>query len=355
VGLRVPLIYKNQAQFGLDIGTHTAKVVQLRKVGHTTVAQGFGYAYFPQDTIVEGIIVDPKELAAAIKPLLQKLSYGSLTSKRAIAGLPAAKLFTRTLQLPPMNAADLGQAVHYEVEQYVPVPITDLYIDYEIINHTTDKEAKIDVLMMAAPRAIVDSYIKLFDHLGLEIGAVESNMTAVVRSLLHSGDAGGSTMVMDIGSLSSDMTIYDKFTPLTGTVAIGGETYTNLLSDALGLQKDQANEIKIKFGIGPSGLHDKIYPVLEPQLTTVVKEVKKVVKYYQDRGGGKQKVQSMVISGGTAGLPGLREFYEQQIGLPLKVADPWRNIDIKKPPIDSQHEAPMYTTAIGLALRGLMT
>jgi type IV pilus assembly protein PilM len=352
--VRVPLIYKDTPQFGLDIGTHTVKAVQLRRSGHKTTVQGYGYAYFPREAVVEGIIVDPEQMAEAIKPLLQKLSFGKLTSKRAITSLPAAKLFTRTLQLPHMSDADLSQAVQYEVEQYVPVPLTDLYIDYEIINNTPGPEGHIDVLMMAAPRAIVDSYLKLFDKLGLEMGAIEGSMTAVVRALLHSGDAGGSTLVMDIGSVSSDLTIYDRFTPLTGSVNIGGETYTDTLIKTLGIKPDQANEIKIKFGIAPSDLREKVFSALEPQFKAVAKEVRRVVKFYQDRGDGKQKVQSMVISGGTASMPGLDNYYLAEIGLPLKIADPWRNIELGKSQLDSRREAPMYATAIGLALRGLL-
>ncbi len=352
--MRVPLIHKDAPQFGFDIGTHSVKVVQLRRAGHGTAVQAYGYAFFPREAVVEGIIVDPDEIVSAVKPLLQKLSYGHLTSRRAITGLPAAKLFTRTLQLPPMNADDLSQAINFEVEQYVPVPVNDLYIDYEIINTTPGKDGHIDVLMMAAPRAIVDSYIKLFDKLGLEIGAIEGNMTAVVRALLHSGDAGSSTMVMDVGSITSDLTIYDRFTPLTGSVPIGGEHYTETLVKTLGIKPDQANEIKVKFGVGPSGMRDKLFAALEPQFKSIGKEAKRVVKFYQDRGGGQQKVKAMVISGGSANMPGLADWFRKDLALPLTIADPWKNLEIKKQPAELQKEAAMYTTAIGLALRGLL-
>lgn len=353
--MQVPLVYKNAPQFGFDVGNRTVKVAQLHRDGHKISIQGYGYAYFPSDAIVEGIIVDPEEIAKAIKPLLRKLSYGKITSKRVITGLPTAKLFTRTIQLPPMSAAELSQAVGYEVEQYVPVPLSDLYIDYEVINHGNDKnDGKIDILMVAAPRAIVDSYIQLFDKLGLEIGAIESNMTAVVRALLHSGDATTSSLVMDIGSKTSDITIYQKYIPLTGSVAIGGEAYTDSMVKTLGIKRDQANEIKVKFGVGPSDMRAKILEALTPHMQATVKEVKRVVKYYEERGGGKHKVDSMIISGGSAATPGLGSYLEQQIGLPLKVADPWRNINTKKTHLDTEREAPMYATAIGLALRGLL-
>lgn len=356
--MRVPLIYKDAPQFGFDIGTHTIKVVQLKRSGRKTTVEGFGYCFFPVEAMSEGIVVDPAEMAKAVKPLLQKLTYGKLTSRRVITGLPAAKLFTRTLQLPIMNQSDLDQAIRYEVEQYVPVPMTDLYIDYEIVNTTRSKdnpqEGTLDVLMMAAPRAIVDSYIKLFDALGLEIGAIEANMTAVVRALIHSGDAGGSTLVMDIGSIASDLTIYDRFIPLSGSVPIGGEQYTDALVKSLNIKVDQANEIKEKFGVSPSGMRDKVFAALEPQLQTVAKEARRVIKFYESRGSQQPKVGSLVISGGTAQMPGIVDYFKAEVKLPLIVANPWKNLELKHAAPELTLDAPRYATAIGLALRGLL-
>lgn len=350
--MRVPLVYKAAPQFGFDIGNHTVKIVQLRQAGHKTVVQAYGSEFFPREAVAEGIIVDPQEIAKAVTPLLRKLPYGRLTARRAIVGLPAAKLFTRTLQLPPMDSGDLVQAVHYEVEQYVPMPITDLYIDYETI--AVGPDGQLDVLMMAAPRAIVDSYLKLFEILGMDVSAVEANMTAVVRGLLHSGDVTGSSLVIDIGSVSSDITIYNKFIPLTGSVPVGGEHYTQALIKQLGIKQDQANEIKEKFGIGPSGMHDKVVAALQPQFQTVIKEARRVVKFYQSRSSNQQKVGSMVLSGGSACMPGLADYFSREVGLPLTTANPWNNLQIHKPPANHAQEAPMYSTAVGLALRGLL-
>lgn len=352
--MRVPLIYREAPRFGFDIGTHTIKVVQLRRSGNSTAVQGFGYAYFPREAIVEGIIAEPEQIAEVVRPMLRKLSYGKLTAKRVVTGLPTAKLFTRTLNLPAMSPAELDQAISYEIEQYVPVPLNDLYIDYEVIHPASGKDGQSQILTIAAPRAIVDSYIQLFDLLGLEIGALESGMTAVVRALLHSGDAGGSTLVMDIGSLETDLTIYEKYTPLTASIPVGGDSFTDTITSKLSLKRDQANEIKVKFGIGGSGLHDKILPAIEPNLQTIIKEVKRVIKYYEERGDGKQKVTSIAISGGSASMPGLGDYLQAKLGLPLRVSDPWRNINTKKAHLDTNHEAPLYTTAVGLALRGLL-
>src|SRR4051812_25716724 len=115
--MRVPLVYHNQPLFGFDIGTRTAKLIQLKPGSKQMQVLGYGYATFPEDAIVEGIIVDPQEIAAALKPLMKKMTYGKITASRIAASLPVAKVFTRVLELPPMKPDDLGQAVRLEAEQ----------------------------------------------------------------------------------------------------------------------------------------------------------------------------------------------------------------------------------------------
>ena len=176
--MRVPLIYRDEPIFGFDLGTRSAKMIQLKPGTKQMEVLGYGYANFPEDAIVEGIVVDPKEIAKALAPLLKSMTYGKITSKRVAASLPVAKVFTRVLELPPTNPADLAQAVRLEAEQYIPVPLPDLYIDSETIESGPDHN---QVLMVAAPRAIVDSYIKLFDMMELEVALVESSLSAATR------------------------------------------------------------------------------------------------------------------------------------------------------------------------------
>jgi type IV pilus assembly protein PilM len=344
--MRVPLIYHDRPIFGFDLGSRTAKLVQLRPGGKNMQVLGYGYANFPGEAIVEGIIVDPKEVAEALAPVMKQMSFGHISATRVAASLPVAKVFTRVLELPPMNPADLGAAVRLEAEQYIPVPLPDLYIDYEIIEQQSEH---IDVLMVAAPRAIVDSYIKLFDLMNLEVSFVESSLLAVTRAIVSATVLTKPTLVADIGSNSIDLTVHDKVIRLTDTIALGGDTLTTQLVSDLGITREQANEIKFKFGLGPSGLQQKIVPSLQKPLGKICSEMKRVIKYYQDRSGDKRPVEMIIISGGSASMPGLDEFLTAEIGLPVTIADPWAGLQLKRLQAVSKFDAPMYTTAIGLA------
>ncbi|MBW3538232.1 type IV pilus assembly protein PilM [Candidatus Parcubacteria bacterium] len=350
--MRVPLIYRDQPVFGFDIGSRTAKFVQLHPHSGGHQVTGYGYANFPVDAIAEGIIADPERIAQALKPALAHPFAGQISARRAAVSLPVAKVFTRILRLPPMTAADLEQAVHFEAEQYVPVPMNDLYIDYETVKASL-KSAKqhTDVLMVAAPRAIVDSYIKLFDLLGLEVDSLETSLAAITRAMISANRSQRTSLVVDFGSKSADLAIYDQVIRLTGTIPIGGDDLTEAMVKSLGISPDQAQEIKYKFGIGDSGMQSKIMEAIEGRLTTVVAEVKKVVKYYQERSEDKAEVGTLILTGGSASMPGLVDYLYKALNIPIIVGNPWLNLATKKLPKLDKLEAPMYTTAIGLALR----
>jgi type IV pilus assembly protein PilM len=368
--LQVPLIYKEAPLFGFDVGNRSIKVVQIKQTGKKLRVLGYGHAAFPSDAIVEGIVSDPELIAKHVKPLFRQPQAGHVNSRRAIIAIPAAKVFIRSLKLPKMDKGDLEQAIRFEAEQYVPVPMADLYIDYEIIpkeqalltqpTQPSGKSAQppgageehIDVLMVAAPRAIVDSYIKLFDYLGLEIDSIETTLAAITRAMIAVSNTNESSMVLDFGSRSADMAIYNQTVRLTGSISVGGDDMTDTLVKSLSISPDQANEIKYKFGVGTSGLQSKILEALEPKLQLIAAEIKKVTKYYKDRSENKEQVKNITLTGGSASMPGLIDYLYKATGLPFVIGDPWLRLDLGHLPKATKLEAPMYATAIGLALRG---
>ena len=185
------------------------------------------------------------------------------------------------------------------------------------------KEAQLSVLMVAAPRAIVNSYIQLFDILGLEIDSIEASLTSITRAMLLGGASDKATLVIDFGSRSADLAIYDRVVRLTGSITVGGDDLTTTMSKNLGITLDQANEMKYKFGIGKSGLQGKITEALTPQLQQITSEMKKVIKFYADRNDKKPPISTIILSGGSASMPGLGEYLSAQLGLPIQVGNTW--------------------------------
>lgn len=352
--MKQPLIYKPAPTFGLDVGSHTVKLVQLAGSAKQPHMVGYGYAPFPPDSIVEGIISDPELVANAIKQVIAQPKGGKISARRTVLSVPASKVFTRTLVLPPkMSNEELGQAVSYEAEQYVPVPINDLYLDFEkVTNRSDDKD--VSVLVVAAPRAIIDSYIKLFDFLDVEVDAIETGLSAITRAMISANHPDQAALVVDFGTAAADVAIYENGMRITGTFNAGGDDLTQTLVKQLGITTEQANEIKYKFGLKSSGLQPKILEALKPQLSTVTSEIKKILKYYQDRGESKTKIETMILTGGTSAMPGLIDYLYKELGVPAIIGDPWLGLNSKYVGTVNKLEAPMYTTAIGLAQRGLL-
>lgn len=354
--MRIPLVYNDAPHLGFDLGRHEVKLVQLAGSRRHPKLVGYASALFSPDAIIEGIIADPELIVEAVRNALKKPHYGRFTARRVATGLPTAKTFTRTLRLPAMSQADLEQAVGFEVEQYVPVPIADLYVDHQIIDRTHDPDGDhLEVLMVASPRAIVDSYIKLFDLLRLEVGLIETSMSATVRAISSVGHIPQSMLIMDIGSDSTDISIVNKYTRVSGTVATGGEQLTLSLVKDLGVKTDQATEIKAKFGLKKSGMQDKIMTSLRPSLDAITKEAQKVLKFYRDRNEHQQPIEVVILSGGTANMPGLTDYLQEQLGLPVQVANPWQPFNEKSYKDVPVTERVNYVTAIGLAETGLLS
>ncbi|HSX23485.1 MAG TPA: type IV pilus assembly protein PilM, partial [Candidatus Saccharimonadales bacterium] len=297
--------------------------------------------------ISNGIITDPTAIAKAAYELFDKHLVGDITTRRVAVAVPAARTFTRTLTLPSLSSSDLAEAVRLETEQYVPVPIEELYVDY-VVTKKTEKEQ--DLLAVAVPRKIVDSYVQLASILGLEIVAVETTIGAAGRLFLHSEQNDVPTVLIDLGSLSSDITIYDEGLIVTGTVPGGGDSFTAEIAKKLSVSREEAHVIKTKYGLGMSKKQKEITEGLSPILEQMLKEIRRMIRYYEERSGTTRKIGQIVTMGGGANMPGLSEHMTNALRLPVRTCDPWQHMDFDGLQPPNTIEKSLYVTVTGLAL-----
>jgi Tfp pilus assembly PilM family ATPase len=143
------ILYRDRPMFGLDIGHGKMKAMQVDRLpGRPAVVTGYGISRFEPSAVVNGEIVKPELLAQAAHQLFEKNLVGSITSTRVACALPTAHTFSRPMSLPPMDHHDIVEAIHLEAGQYIPVPIDNLYIDYEV---SRQDEHGIELLLVAAP------------------------------------------------------------------------------------------------------------------------------------------------------------------------------------------------------------
>lgn len=345
------ILYKDKPLFGLDVGTSSIKVMQLgplRKNKKTRPIIGYGSIQYDKSAVVDGEVVDPEIVAKALKEMFESSLIGDITTRRVAMSLPVARTYNRVLSLPLLKEKELDEAVRLEAEQYIPVPLEDLYIDFDVISKS---DKGYEVLLSAAPKKIVDSYIALTNLLGLEIVALETSISASGRLVGNAENNDVPTILVDCGSLSVDITIYDKQLIVTGTIPGGGDTFTELIASKLDVSPQIAHTIKTKYGISYSKKQSEIIEAIEPILHSIIKEVRKMVRYYEERDDGKdRKIGQVITLGGGANLPGLSEYLTDKLRLPARMCNPWTNIDFGKLQPPNDVEKTMYITAAGLAL-----
>ncbi|MEI7818687.1 MAG: type IV pilus assembly protein PilM [bacterium] len=352
-----PLIEKKQSVFGLDIGRHEVKFVQLKSTRHGEKLVGLGSIPLSGETVIEGIIAEPEALADTIIEGLAHPARGHINSRVAIIGLPQAHLFSRIINIPAVRHDKLKDAVLWEAQQYIPMPISDLYTDHEIVKTTKDETGvirELEIVLVAAPRAIVDSYIKLCQFSHIQPRAMEVSLNANIRALHPRVEERTATLMIDAGSVTTDMAIITDYIQVTTTVNIGGDSFTDSIVKRLKITTDQAEEIKLKFGVTQSDLQSKILEAVSPHITRLSNEIAKLIKYYEERSKSTTpiKVSQVMITGGGSRMPGLAHIISQKTQLPVDISSPWDKQKTSGGQDLPKNLGPIYTTAYGLAMRG---
>lgn len=342
--------FKNKPLFGLDIGSASLKVMQLEPSSLETKQPrivGYGAAKFDRKAVEDGVITAPELIAESLLTLFKSGLNGDITTRRVAMAIPAYRTFTRAISLPALKPKEIADAVQFEAEQYIPLPPEDIYLDYTVIS--TQKDAT-EVFAVAVPKKIVDSYLVLAKLLGLEVVAIETTLGGGSRLFSQDKQSSGASVIIDFGSLSSDISIFDKNILVTGTVQGGGAIFTNSIKEKLGVTPTEAIIIKNKYGLSLSKKQAEIREALEPILQQIVREIRRMIRYYEERYGTAQPIVQVITLGGGANMPGLTEYLTAALRLPVRPSEPWQYFQYKGLAQPNMADRPMYATAAGLAL-----
>jgi type IV pilus assembly protein PilM len=350
---KIPSFFHDKPLFGLDIGHGSLKVMQLNapvaKSGHPRTVQlvGYGYAEFDKAALVNGVIVQPEVIAKAAQELFANNLIGDITTRRAAIAIPAYRTFTRSLQVPQLKRSELAEAVQLEAEQYISLPLEQLYLDYQVTQQTADATT---LFVVAVPQTIVDSYLELSQILGLEMVLIEPTLASSGRLFSIDEQSDVASLIIDFGSQSADISIFDKQVLVTGTVEGGGENFTASIRSKLGVTPAEAQLIKTRYGLSVSKRQTQIKEALEPTLQQIVKEIQRMMRYYDEHYGTEHSVGQIITLGGGANMPGLSEYLTNATRLAVRHSDPWQYFHQNDLAVPSDADKPMYATAAGLSL-----
>ncbi len=339
--------YRDKPIFGLSLGFNDLRIMQVKDSKHGPEVQAYGCCTFDPAALKDGVIIDINAVAKTAKELLQNGITGKITTRRVIVSIPASRTFSRAVKLPKLGEKELNDAVRLEAEQYIPLPIDDLYLDHTVI---AQNETDVELFAVAAPKNIIDSYVALTKMLDLEVVAIETTIDSAARLFSISKHDVTPTVLIDFGPNSVDITIFDNVILATGTVSGGGESFTERIANYMGVSAQEAQDIKGKYGLSYSDKQTQITKALDPILEQFFKEVQRMIRYYEERYPKRQKISQVVLMGSGAGIPGLSEHMTDALRLPVRPIEPWQTVTFGslKPP--EQQESLGYMSAAGAAM-----
>lgn len=339
------LFYKTKPIIGLDFSRTGIRVVsadRMKKQIH-----GYGSIELDPSKVLDDLEVSRSYLAQKVSELFTDNIVGKLESNRLALSVPAVRTFARTFSMPADQESHIKQAVDLEVEQYIPMPIENLYVDHEIISRS---KKDLTVLMCAVPRKLVDDLLDILNEAGLEVAAIEPSIYAVSRLLDMTREGGMPTVIVDIGPGGTDIAVFDKAVRVTGGLTVGGNTLTLDIAKKMNLTVENAHQLKVLSGLSPGPRQAKVTAALRPSLTRITNETKKIIRFYIDRFPNEPKLEQLLIVGSGSNVPGIGEFFTNELVMPARVASPWQSLEFTGTDQPSKHLRARLVTAAGLAL-----
>lgn len=338
------LFFKDKPIIGLDISTTSIKLMSVDTRRWEVL--GYGSVDVDPAQMETSLDTDGKYIEEQIQLLMKEKLLGVFGSDHVVMSIPTSRTYSRSVTIPSSVTSPLDESIRLEAEQYIPLPIAQLYLDYEITNK--DKDAT-TALLCAVPRKIVDNCVSAASSNNLKVIMVEPGMLSVSRLLRYTEDGSLPTVIVDIGAASTDVAVIDSTIKVTGGLPIGGNTFTLDISEKLKVNLEKAHQLKVLNGLSSSPKQKAIVGALEPNLKRIVQEIKKIIRYYIERVPGARNIEQVIIVGGGSNVPGIGDYFTDSLVIASRVASPWQMLNFAKLPQPARQFKPRYLTVAGLA------
>jgi len=341
---------KNQA-FGLDIGATTIKLVWLSGGKGNFIFKSSLISPAPPKGMLSESPLDEEEMAQTIS---KSVAAAGITTKLVNVALAENQVYTKVLDMPVLSDKELRSAIYWEAEQYIPVPLANVTLAWNVLKRpekATEPNEKMQVLMVGAPTALVNKYQKVTSLAGLTINAMETEILSTVRALVPN-ETFPPTFIISIGAISTSFAIVrNGIMVFTYSMSIGGTAINRAIAADLNLTSAQAEEYKKVYGFSEKTFGGKIGKATEPILNSILSEVKKSLAFYTQKYKDDAPIRQILLSGGTAKLPGIEVFFANNSGIETAIANPWKILASQSIPKEILDNGPDYTIAVGLAMR----
>ncbi len=347
--LRLSSLGRSTDTVGIDIGTYSTKVVELQYKGDR--AHLITYGEFPNTRYLKnagsaGFLRSPDNEIADL--IINSLHETGIIEKTAIFGIPVSSSFVTIVTMPKLPQKEIEQAIPYEARKYIPIPISEVVLDWNILEKK-DSEKEVDVLLVAVPRELIDKFKRVAELAHVNPTALEVETFSEVRSLI--GEDLLPTIIINIGHLSSTIAIADeKILRYSSYFAHGSLELTRALEGGLGIAKDRAEAVKRELGFSEKAEEKEIVSVMLPIMEVLFLEIERALSLYNRRTS--RKVQKAIMTGAGAQLKGVIDYASTSLKMEVRKGNPFAKI-VAPPALEPvlREIGPSFSVAVGLALR----
>ncbi len=363
-------IGSNDGYVALDIGSSSIKLVEaaVDKSGYRALK--LGILPLPENAIQNNMVVDSKSVAEVIRQLIQEQG---VSAKKVISAVPGRAVIMKKVQMPKQESAELEANIEFEAQNVIPENLENVNLDHQVLSDSADGN-KMDVLLVAVKKEIVNSYSTVIEDAGLEPTVMDVDYFAL-ENMYEANYAGeavkGVVGLIHIGAQNTSISLLQNgVSTFTGDLSIGGAYFTDALASHAGLSAAAAESFKLT-GVAEDHKGLALAALLQPTIEELAEEIRRTVSLYgavpsdaeeirrtvslygavpSDEGDG---LKTIYLSGGGAKLIGLRALLEERMSVPVRLSEPFRSFTVNKN-IDREYlleSAPSFAVAAGLSIR----
>ena len=363
----MPIPKKNQL-VGLDIGSHSVKLVEIDDSKKGMILKNFGTIGLPKDAIVEGTIKEIEIVASSIKNLFKMLHVKNKNVATSISGF---SVIPKKISISKRDELELESSIQEEAEQYIPFDISDVNLDYEILTREeeeveteteTEEGAKeedsdlMDVMLVAAKKDIIEDYVSLIHLAGLNPAVLDVDAFAIQNAFeMSAEETSGCYAIVSVGAEELGINaIKNRMSIFTRDSSYGGSQITEAIMSKLDTSYEEAEKIKLG-GTKMDKERGTLEEIFTSSISGWVQEIKRALDFlsttYPD-----ETIEKILITGGASRLPGFAKYLEMETDIPIEQLNPFANLQINEKTFDPRYlnyMAPQAGVAVGLALRSI--
>ena len=338
---------------GLDISSTAVKLLELSQSGTRFRVETYAVEPLPPNSVVEKNITDVEAVGEAIRRAHKRSGTRTRHAAVAVAG---SSVITKIITMPAgLSDNDLETQIEFEADQYVPYPLDEVNLDFEVVGPSEANPESVDVLLAACRSENVDMRTAAIETGGLEtdIMDVESfaseNAFALLADQLPDQGMDKTIAVIDVGATMTTLNVmHDLKSIYTRDTVFGGKQLTEEIMRRYGLSYEEAGMAKRQGGLPENYVTD----VLEPFKEAMAQQASRSLQFFYSS-SPHNKVDHVVLAGGSASIPGVDELIQERLGVETSIANPFASMSLsaRVKPQSLSNDAPSLLVACGLALR----